>query len=164
MTSPALLIALKLTSTVGLGLASSFAISLGAFTLPTIYRLADAPSRAAELVRGRVHKLMRLSSSVVAAAGVLQGAAYYLSPAHGRHPYLLYSAIGSLAITGYAHAILEPFFNRVESSGDSEKISNVNGERFSRDFETLMSRTSICGAATATCFIITAIGNFGDLY
>ena len=155
---------LKLISTIGLGLASSFALTLGAYTLPTIYRVADAPKRAADLVGGGVLELVRLSAYVVTASGVLQIAAYVLSPAYARHPYLLYSAIGSLAVTGYTQAILVPLLQRLHTSGDLEKGDKLNGERFSRDFDTLLPRTTMCGAATAVSFVIATIGNFGDLY
>ena len=136
MSRESTIFSVKIVSTVGLGLVASLLPLLPARTLPAI-QAASSPAAAVKLLSiPRRRQVLATGTSITASIALC--AAYYFSPSHGRHPYLLYASAIGLVVGAQSSISILPRIDEI-----SEHADDLNGETMTIDLEQLHTATSI---------------------
>jgi len=123
----------KFVGTVMLGLSTGLSYTLTTLTIPALLTLpsADAASRAFDAVTHNAKRKLRGLTSLASACFF---AAYYLSPAHFRHPYLLYTSL-LIGISQFSDLIVPYVFTKsgkVSSSSEAAAAAKKRGQQKKR--------------------------------
>lgn len=114
------LAAIKVTSTIGLGLLSSFHLTMSLSTFPAIHALASASSASTLVAAPRRQLLLASCGSLF--CGVLAAGAYAASGEQGRHPYLLYALFGALATPAYSYVAVDTLLGGITGQSALEAL------------------------------------------
>lgn len=150
--------AIKVISTLGLGLIAGYSIASPFLITPIVYSLSTR-SNASKLTRRQLSST-RVQSISAGVIGTALAGVYALSPKFARHPYLLYSAFLALCLSASSELLVT---QKIQEIGSLD-LDDINGEDLTSKFEWLVRSGYVTSALGILAFVGSAIGNYGDHY
>lgn len=150
--------AIKVISTLGLGLLAGHSIASSFIVTRMIHTLSKR-SNAPALARDQLLPINIQSVSAASISVALLGV-YARSPDFARHPYLLYTSVLALGLSVSSKFLVA---QKMREIGTLD-LDALNGEDVTNKIDKLVLSGYITGAFGTLGFLASAIGNYGDYY